>query len=199
MDEVAGIILAGGQSRRFGSPKAFAKRGNLPFYQYSIDALKSHTSTILLVTSPILSESFEQIDSSVHVITDQVYQGNGPLAGIYTGMDKQEANWYIVVPIDVPFIQAAIIKQLIDQIDYTKEAIVPIVKGKMQPLLALYRGSIKEIILDQLDHSQRSMQQLHDRINVKYVKMNDEMPFININRQEDYANFINRKDGNTRK
>ena len=44
------IILAGGQSERFGEPKAFAQINAQPFYKRIIDVLEG--TNCLLYTSP---------------------------------------------------------------------------------------------------------------------------------------------------
>jgi molybdenum cofactor guanylyltransferase len=186
----AGIVLAGGESRRFGSPKAFAKREGVSFYQYSIDILTPFTSSIVLVTRPELQHMFyREEDVGVKVINDQdIYRGQGPLAGIYSAMDEVFADWYFVLPTDVPFIEKWVLEQLVQYTDSAVQAIVPIVCGKEQPLIAIYHKSVKNMIADQLSKGKRSLRNILEQIDVKYEKINNEKPFRNINRPEDIFN-----------
>ncbi|WP_226035890.1 molybdenum cofactor guanylyltransferase [Aquibacillus saliphilus] len=183
-----GIVIAGGKSRRFGSPKAFAKLEGKPLYSYSLSVLNKYCSSVILVTSSSLEYSFKQENLPVQVIQDNIkYQGEGPLAGIYSAMVKVKKDWYIVLPIDVPFMQEWVIKELINQIDCYCDAVVPIVNGKRQPLVALYHYRLKDKIEDSLKQGKRSFDELLDTANVKYISnIKDEKPFININRQEDF-------------
>src|SRR5690625_587592 len=102
--DIVGIILAGGQSSRFGSPKAFVKKDNIPFYQYSWQAIKPFVSSTLIITNPLLEALFAKDNVPIKMVNDHnLYQGQGPLAGIYTAMDVLIAEWYMIVPVDVHF------------------------------------------------------------------------------------------------
>nr|WP_240795574.1 molybdenum cofactor guanylyltransferase [Aquibacillus halophilus] len=183
-----GIIIAGGQSRRFGSPKAFAKLEGKPLYSYSISILNKYCSSIVLVTNSSLEQSFKQENLAVQVIQDiKKYQGQGPLAGIFSAMTKVTDEWYMVLPIDVPFMQEWVIEELIYQLDDSYEAIVPVVNGKKQPLVALYHQSLRNRIEENLQQGKRSLDQLLTNAKVKYLtNIEDENPFININHREDF-------------
>jgi len=186
-----GVILAGGQSRRFGSPKAFAEKEGKPFYRYSVEALEPYTSSLLIVTNPTLSHLFQERKESIKVIHDVCkYQGQGPLAGIYTAMEKHNADWYLVLPIDVPFIDQRVIELLTKEIGAGVEAIIPIVSGKKQPLISIFHHSVKNRIKEQLDRGNRSVQHVLETINVNYVTINEEQAFININHQTEYKRYI---------
>jgi molybdopterin-guanine dinucleotide biosynthesis protein A len=190
-DDFVGIILAGGQSRRFGSPKAIAKRDGIPFYQYSVEVLTRFCSSTVIVTNPTLSHLFQVENQSVTVVNDDnAYKGQGPLAGIYSGMNAVIGEWYIVLPIDVPFIEEWVIQYLVDAVEPGIEAIVPIVSDKQQPLIAVYHHSVKDRIVEQLSKGNRSMNSILTEINVKKIKIEADRPFININKMDDYQTYI---------
>jgi len=186
-----GVILAGGKSRRFGSPKAFAKKCGLPFYQYSIDAIKPHTASQLIITSTDLIEQFNGIDPHIKVAVDHsAYQGKGPLAGIYTAMDKVEADWYLTAPVDVPFVKSWVFKRLLEYAEQDVDAVVAVAASRKHPLIAVYHSSVKNKVKEKLDEEKLSVQHLLESIRVKYVPIEEEQPFININRQIEYEQFV---------
>src|SRR5690625_1782148 len=189
---IVGVILAGGESRRFGSPKAFALRDHIPFYQYSLQAIEPFVSSTLIVTNPKLEVFFTNEEVKMNVVIDEEkYRAQGPLAGIYTVMDTVVSEWYMVVPIDVPFVEQLVFKRLIKYIDEDDvDAIVPIVHGQKQPLLSIYHYSMKKWIKKQLDMGKRSVHQLISERKVIYVSIEEEKPFTNINWQEDYQQLV---------
>ncbi|GGP15843.1 molybdenum cofactor guanylyltransferase [Oceanobacillus neutriphilus] len=191
MEKIAGILLAGGKSRRFGSPKAFLQMDGKYFYQYSVDSMREIVDSIVIVTNTELKASFHAEEDTFTIITDQKnVKGLGPLAGICTGMKYISADWYMTAPIDVPFINTAVFHTLLS---YKKDgiaAIVPVVSGEIQPLIAIYHHSVKEVILDQLQKELLSAHQLLENLHVIYVPIEEERCFYNVNRREDYNRWI---------
>lgn len=182
-----GVVLAGGQSRRFGSPKAFAEIHRKPFYQHSIEAVKPCTEKQVIITSTALKDEFKKYDHDAVVYTDEPsFAGKGPLAGIYTAMAREHAEWYVTVPTDVPLIQTCIFEHLLQYADENTQAIVPVAANRLQPLISVYHASVKGVLQENLKNNKQSVRQLLDRIQVKYVTFEEESPFMNINKQEDY-------------
>lgn len=189
-EKFTGILLAGGESKRFGKPKAFALKGSKPFYVHSLEALKPFVEKIIIVTNKKLHHRFP-FSSSIEVIHDfKEYKGNGPLAGIYSTMEIYFSEWYVVAPVDVPFIEQEVYGELIKHVDNDYDAIVPIATGKIHPLIALYRSSLKEKIKNKLDEGNLSVRRLLKDVQVKYVQFDNDMPFYNINNQKEYKKYL---------
>lgn len=103
--ETVGVLLAGGLSRRFGSPKAFAELEGKAFYEYAYDALAAVCDHVIVITRPELISRFP---GTLDVISDSPkFSGLGPLAGIFTAMAERPARQYLVLPCDMPFIGAS--------------------------------------------------------------------------------------------
>ena len=191
---ILGVVLAGGESKRFGSPKAFAQKNHIPFYRYSVEAIEPFVNTTIIVTNPELKPLFANREDKINIVNDvEPYRGQGPLAGIYTAMNLFAADWYMVVPVDVPFVKQSVFKILTNYIAEDIDAIVPKVNGKIQPLISLYHHSIKKSIKKQLDIGERSMHQLLIDKRVIYVPMKENKPVTNINWRKDYHQFIQTK------
>ncbi|MEH6850264.1 MULTISPECIES: molybdenum cofactor guanylyltransferase [Bacillus] len=190
--KIAGIVLAGGRSSRFGEPKALAIWQGKTFVEHSIDALKEVAADIVVISHPDITNDLSHI-LNVPVVEDiELYKGNGPLAGFITGMEFVEADWYIVAPCDTPNVSKEWALELIERADEPYEAIVPLVEGRKQPLLALYHYKVKEKIKQLLKEEKRSMQGLLSQCNVQYVVVEETGVFVNVNTKEEY-NELQRK------
>lgn len=190
MKKIAGIVLAGGMSRRFGEPKALANWQGHTFIEQIVKVMKTTIQDVVVITHPNIKERIVTL-VEVPVIEDiPSYRGNGPLAGIVSGMEQIKAEWYIVSPCDTPNVSSEWIMELVRQMSDEYEAVVPIIDGKKQPLLAAYHWSVKEKIYTLLEEDKRSMGQLLSQCNVKYVIGEEiNMPkewFVNVNTKEEY-------------
>lgn len=188
---IIGVLLAGGESRRFGSPKAFAQFQNKYFYEYAIDALKDNVDQLYIVSHPLLKEQFPN-EASVSVIQDlPEFQGRGPLAGIITVMKKTSSDWYVILPCDTPFVTDKLVKQLISFTkDQSIDAIVPIINDRQQPLIAVYHARVAKKIEQLLKDNDLRMSQLLGTCNVRFLTDQDlqlqGMEFENINNKTEY-------------
>ncbi len=170
---VCGVILSGGESRRFGAHKAFALYKGVSFWEHSFNALEGVTDTQIIVSHPALVERFKTITNLSVIEDDQRMQGNGPMAGIYSAMNQVNAKWYVVLSCDIPAIQKQVITELLALMSDTVEAIIPVIEGRFQPLVGLYHHSTFPKIKELLHNGNYRLMSLLEQINVQYVNEND--------------------------
>lgn len=181
MKKTTGILLAGGLSRRFGSPKAFAEWGNHYFYEHVYHRLKQQCDHVVIVTRQVLLPRFP---SELDVVTDIApYEACGPLAGIYTGMLTSSTANYLVLPCDMPLIQEEALSGLIKRHEGGITAVE--LAGQLQPLVSVWSRGILEDVRKALDWKQYAMQQFLRQQDLKIVDAavlsNNPMTFLNIN------------------
>jgi len=191
MSKYAGIVLAGGISSRFGEPKALAIWKGTTFVEHIVKVMGTTLQDIVVISHTDIKERVEQF-VQVPVIEDiPHYKGNGPLAGIVSGMEYIEADWYAIMPCDAPNISQEWFIILLEQTSNEYDAVVPIINGRKQPLLAAYHNRVKEKIYALLQEEKRSVGQLLSQCNVKYVAGEDVQAhadwFINVNTKEEYV------------
>ncbi|WP_439021357.1 molybdenum cofactor guanylyltransferase [Bacillus thuringiensis] len=191
MSKFAGIVLAGGMSSRFGEPKALASWQGSTFVEHILKVMTTAMQEVVVISHSDIKESVEQL-VQVPVIEDiPHYKGNGPLAGIVSGMEYIEADWYVIMPCDAPNVSNEWFPILLKQTSDEYDAVVPIINGRKQPLLAAYHNRVKEKIYTLLQEEKRSMGQLLSQCNVKYVAGEDVQAkagwFINVNTKEEYT------------
>lgn len=189
--KIAGIVLAGGQSSRFGEPKALAIWKGTTFVEHIVQVMESILQDVVVISHTDIKERVEQL-VQVPVIEDiSNYKGNGPLAGIVSGMEYIDSDWYIVMPCDAPNVSNEWITILLEQTSDEYDAVIPIINGRKQPLLAAYHNRVKEKIYALLQEEKRSMGQLLSQCNVKYIAGEDVQVnvdwFINVNTKEEYV------------
>ncbi len=188
-----GVILAGGESKRFGANKGFACYQGKPFYEHSIKAVAECVHQTILVTNPTLYSIYKE-KINIQVMKDVFeYQGCGPLAGLYTAMQTVEADWYMILPVDVPLMDQKIIHRLMQFADNKFEAVIPEINGKKQPLIALYHQSIQSKVYDQLVNNDLKMMNLLSILSAKYVsedQIGERSHFHNINTVKDYETYV---------
>ncbi|PFD44389.1 molybdenum cofactor guanylyltransferase [Bacillus cereus] len=191
MKRCTGIVLAGGMSSRFGEPKALAIWKGTTFVEHIVKVMESTLQEIVVISHVDIKERLEQL-IRVPVIEDiPHYKGNGPLAGIVSGMEYIDSDWYIIMPCDAPNVSKEWFAILKEQTSDEYDAIVPIIEGRKQPLLAAYHKRVKGKIDKLLQEEKRSMGQLLSQCNVKYVAGEDVQAnsywFINVNTKEEYV------------
>src|SRR5690625_2445000 len=150
-----GILLAGGMSRRYGSPKAFAQYDGKYFYEVAYEALATFCQHVIIVTRQELIERFPK---DLHIIMDDpLFVGDGPLAGIYSVMENINANQYVVLPCDMPLVTSQVLEQLIEQHEHSVS--IAVHKEKIQPLVSVWSKEVKADIYTALKNGHLKMKE----------------------------------------
>ncbi|MFE1243924.1 molybdenum cofactor guanylyltransferase [Fictibacillus sp. NPDC058756] len=195
----AGIVLAGGESRRFGSPKAIAKWNNRTFIEYSIESLTPHVDKILVITREELLISLTKYSSKfIRILEDASrYKGKGPLAGIYTGMISQKADYYLVTPCDMPLMNSSMYRKWLTAAQEGEyDCVIPVLNGKIYPLNGVYKITCLPEIASCLQENIYKVLKLLQRKNTKYIEVEDEEEhfFKNVNTTNELNGIIEGED-----
>jgi molybdenum cofactor guanylyltransferase len=166
----SGIILAGGHSRRMGQNKAL-----LPHPGKQSITLVEHLAFILTTLCPeVLIVARNEAHTTgytlpgVRVVFDQV-PDHGPLMGLYSGLSAMTTQRALVVAVDMPFVQPALLSLLLSQ-PLTNTMLVPLVNDVPQVLLALYPRSIVPFIEARIGQGRRDPRSLLEIAPVQYIQ-----------------------------
>ncbi len=99
-----GAVLAGGESRRFGSDKALALLGGKPLIEHAIEALAARTETVIVCGR-----------DHGDWVPDRPAPGLGPLGGICAALHaaaERGCDAVLTVPCDVPALPADLAERL---------------------------------------------------------------------------------------
>jgi molybdopterin-guanine dinucleotide biosynthesis protein A len=189
------LILAGGEGKRFRKNKALIKLNDKPLLLYVVEKALELTREVVVVIgkNDRLDRYTALLPAAVTVVRD-VVEGRGPLAGIYTGMQKMFSEFTTVLPCDSPFIKIEIFNYLFNKAKNVDAAIPRWPTGYIEPLHAVYRTSpafsAAETALKNEELRILAMIKRLDK--VVYVDVNeirkfdyDLLTFFNINNQED--------------
>lgn len=144
---LAGLILAGGKSTRFGSDKASALLQGRPLLQWAASALQPVCSSLVVVRALGQTLPPFDFDGDLTVVED-AYEAKGPLAGLTTGFTAVEAPLCFAMPCDAPLVSPDIVL-LLTGLAEGFDVVCPHVGGFLQPLAAVYRpGSCLPVFRD---------------------------------------------------
>jgi molybdopterin-guanine dinucleotide biosynthesis protein A len=109
---VAGIILAGGGSRRFGSDKLRAAYRGRPLLHHAIDRVSEVCGDVVVVLAPAADGG--DLPPGVRLARDSS-EGEGPLAGLHAGLlAAVRSDVAVVVAGDMPDVPVVVLGELIE-------------------------------------------------------------------------------------
>jgi molybdopterin-guanine dinucleotide biosynthesis protein A len=141
---VAGIVLCGGQSKRMGRPKAWLPFAGEIMLPRVVRLLSQAVSPVVVVAAP--DQDVPPLPGEIAIVRDEE-KGRGPLQGLAAGLTalRGEAEAAYLSSCDVPFLQPAFVRRLIDLLgDYA--ICVPRVGDYHHPLAAVYRLEVADVV-----------------------------------------------------
>jgi molybdopterin-guanine dinucleotide biosynthesis protein A len=184
--DVAGVILAGGKSSRFGSNKALAALQGKPMISHAVETLETLFTEHLLVTN-----SPEEYVFTGWNTTRDIYPGAGPLAGIHAALAQVKSDRIFVAGCDMPFLNPAVIRFICTQYK-DADVVIPETENGLEPLHALYHKNCLVPVAADLQAGQRRLQHFFSRIKTVIIPWQEiaavdpnQASFRNINYQHD--------------
>ena len=182
---VTGLILAGGLARRMGGiDKGLVELEGRPMIAYIIDALRPQVDSILINANRNISTYQEY---GHNVISDELEDFQGPLAGMATGLKHCKTDYIATVPCDGPVLAENYIDILIKA---ATQANSPISVGfdgsRLQPVYALIHRDLLSDLNDYLASGQRKIDRWYDKHQFVKADFSSALDmFTNINTPED--------------
>ncbi|MGA8012354.1 MAG: nucleotidyltransferase family protein [Candidatus Acidiferrales bacterium] len=143
---LAAIILAGGESRRMGVPKALLPYRGKTFVEHLLEVTRHpRVGVTRIVVGAHANEIREKLSAHAVEIVVNADWAKGQLSSIQAGIRSLPDggnDGMILAPVDHPIVSAPLVAQLIEQFDSSGKAIVlPTYKGRRgHPLI--FRASI---------------------------------------------------------
>ncbi|MGL4848700.1 MAG: molybdenum cofactor guanylyltransferase [Clostridium sp.] len=185
MIECIAVILAGGESSRMNySPKALLKYEDKLFIDREIEALKDFKEILVSCNDEKIKEKIQ----GYKIIEDKI-KNIGPIGGLYSVLSEVDDEKVLVVSCDMPFLKKEILNKL-GSIDFKEECLIPTVNGKIEPFCGVYKKEILGKIKKSIEEEKYGLIRFIKGLNVKFIEINDENNFININTVEEYDKLV---------
>jgi molybdopterin-guanine dinucleotide biosynthesis protein A len=134
MCEIAGMILAGGNSSRMGQDKAFLEyKGEILMTRQIRILQEAGLSEIWISGRPFIDyQGF-----NVPLLIDE-QSGKGPLSGIAMGLRTMKAAYLMVLAVDIPRMTRIYLQSLMQLALVQRRGIVPILQNHYETTSAIY-------------------------------------------------------------
>ena len=182
------ILLAGGESSRFGSNKAFIELNNQLMVEKIVKKLNYHFTKVYLVAQNKDKYSFLKKDV---IIVEDLIPGIGPLGGLYTGLKYSDSEKNYLTACDMPFLADNYLRYL-KKYDEDYDVLVGRYKGYFEPFAGVYKKSSLVAMDSALGRGERKITDFYNDVNLKIISENKlksiadpEKIYFNINYKSD--------------
>ena len=190
-NNILAVVLAGGQSKRFGEDKNQAKLGNLTLLEHVLAKVTKKFEKILIISNQNLNL---KMLNSITIIPDCIQGNLGPLVGVLTAMkwikkNNKQYQWIATFPSDTPFFDTSIIEKYKNRINLN-ESLLYFARSnqKRHNIFGLWSVKLMDTLEnDLINNNFRKVEKWADKIGVKTinVKIDKFDPFFNINTKTD--------------
>ena len=189
-NSILGVVLAGGQSKRFGQDKSQVQLGDKILIDYILLEILDQFNEILIISN----NDIKFLNSKKITKIEDYKKDLGPLGGVLTAMkwikkNNRDYKWISTFPSDTPFFKKKYLSNFIKNIDDKKSKLFFIKSNdKRHNIFGLWSTEL----LDRLENDvtnkgERKVEIWANKVGVKTINMefknND--PFFNINTKED--------------
>ena len=193
-DSIAGsaLILAGGESRRFGEDKAFIAFSGTSLIEHIINQLKPYFPEIIISAKE--TEKFRHLN--LPVCADKLPKA-GPLGGIHAGLQTSKSPYLFVTACDMPYPSPGIIDYLKKYVQQCSpgsrpDAVVLCRDGFIEPLHGMYSKNSVQAMERFVKSGNSGIFSFLQTTEIKTVESSlinrlcpDRSLYLNINKKED--------------
>jgi molybdopterin-guanine dinucleotide biosynthesis protein A len=191
---IAGVVIAGGRSLRFGGEKAVALLGGRALLLWAVARLARTCGSIAVNARPDTAAAALATAEGLTVLHDAQGDPDGPLAGVKAGLGwarAQGASHLAVSPCDVPFAPDDLYSRLRDAAG-EGAAMAETIEGR-QPLCAIWPVSALPAVAAALAEGRhpptwRVLEEI-GAVKVRFERPGD---FANLNTREELESFESR-------
>ena len=188
------VILAGGQSRRFGG--GFKTLHNFNKVSLLDRILQNFKLLDLEIVLNVNSKENKFLKTGLNLIKDEVKNFQGPLAGIYASMkwalkNKKDIEWIFTSPSDTPFINSNLVnKFFITKFKNNTKIVLAKNSDKTHPVIGFWHISLLKSLEEFLEKDSRKIMNWVEGQNYELLNFENKNYFFNINSKSDLSEAI---------
>ena len=189
LNNILGVVLAGGKSQRFGQDKSQVKLQNRLLIDYILrEIVDEFKETLIIANEPIKFMQSKNIS-----VTKDYQSGLGPLGGVLTAMkwikeNNKKYEWISTFPSDTPFFTKKELNYFYENIKENNSKLFFIKnKNTRHNIFGLWSLNLIDQLEKDLLNGERKVEVWADSIGVSTVNIEYKKPdpFFNINTKED--------------
>ena len=194
LNNILGVVLAGGKSQRFGRDKSQVKLQDKLLIDYILSEIIDEFNETLIVAN----EKINFLSSNNISITKDFKSGLGPLGGVLTAMkwikeNDKKYKWISTFPSDTPFFTKKELKFFYENININKSKLF-FIKSKetRHNIFGLWSLDLMDQLEKDLSRGERKVEVWANSIGVSTVNINYKKldPFFNINTKQDLEKAV---------
>ncbi|TMD16013.1 MAG: molybdenum cofactor guanylyltransferase [Chloroflexi bacterium] len=178
------LVLAGGDSRRMGRPKAWIEAGNTFLLRYVVERLAAAFSEVMISFAE--PEQMEQL-VPYRVVFDRK-RSAGPLAGLEAGLMSARHDVLFAVACDMPYVTRPT-AELAVAAARGCDAAIPRHDGLFEPVCGAYRKTALPAIVGALDSGNYTAHDVVMDLDVTWLEGLDVAEFESLNTPADLERF----------
>ena len=194
LNNILGVVLAGGKSQRFGQDKSQAKLQDKLLIDFILnEIIGEFNETLIVANEPISFMKSKNIS-----LTKDFQSGLGPLGGVLTAMKWVKENdrkykWISTFPSDTPFFTKKELRYFYDNIKINESKLF-FIKSKetRHNIFGLWSLELIDQLQTDILRGERKVEVWANSIGVSTVNIEykEPDPFFNINTKEDLEKAI---------
>ena len=194
LNNILGVVLAGGKSQRFGEDKSQVKLQGKLLIDYVLKEIVDEFNETLIIAN----NSINFMQSNKISITRDFQSGLGPLGGVLTAMKwvkekNKKYKWISTFPVDTPFFTKKELKFFYENININKNKLFFIRnENTRHNIFGLWSLDLMEKLEKDLIKGERKVEVWADTVGVNVVNIDYKKPdpFFNINTKKDLDKAI---------
>jgi len=188
-NQIAGVVIAGGRSLRFGGEKSVAEFAGKPLLLWAAERLERACSSVAINARPGTEAARLATSHGFHLLHDIPGDPDGPLAGVHAGLLWAQglgAQSLAASPCDVPLMPEDLYVRLVAAAQ-SGAAMVETSEGR-QPLCAVWPVTALPLIRSALQGAMHPPTwRVLEELGARRLRVDPPALFANVNTREELA------------